>query len=138
MKLENRRKLVQVLLEKSRKSLAGATALSKEGFTEGAISRAYYAAFYLGQTALATKDISRSKHSGVIAAFGEHLTKKGLLPDALQKTLLSLYQSRITSDYGVDDVPSSDDTREALEAARRFTKSLETYLQEWLARSPEE
>lgn len=48
MKLENRRKLVQVLLEKSRKSLA-ATTLSKEGFTEAAISRAYYAAFYLAQ-----------------------------------------------------------------------------------------
>lgn len=49
MKLENRRKLVQVLLEKSRKSLAAATTLSKEGFTEAAISRAYYAAFYLAQ-----------------------------------------------------------------------------------------
>ena len=74
----------------------------------------------------------------MIAAFGEHLTKKGLLPELLQKTLLNLYQSRITSDYGVDDVPSSDDSREALEAARRFTKSVETYLQEWLAKSPEE
>ena len=80
MKLENRRKLVQVLVEKSRKSLAAAASLSKEGFSEAAISRAYYAAFYLAQAALATKDISRSKHSGVIAALGEHLTKKGPLP----------------------------------------------------------
>ena len=76
MKLENRRKLVQVLLAKSRKSLAAATVLARDGFTEAAISRAYYAAFYLAQAALATKDISRSKHSGVIAAFGEHLTKR--------------------------------------------------------------
>ena len=138
MKLENRRKLVQVLLEKSRKSLAGATALSKEGLTEGAISRAYYAVFYLAQAALAAKDISRSKHSGVIAAFGEHLTKKGVLPEDLHKAFLHLYDSRITSDYGVEDAPSPDETKEALEAARKFTKSLETYLQEWLARSPEE
>jgi uncharacterized protein (UPF0332 family) len=75
LKLENRRKLVQVLVEKSRKSLAAAASLSKEGFSEAAISRAYYAAFYLAQAALATKDISRSKHSGVIAALGEHLTR---------------------------------------------------------------
>ena len=77
MKLENRRKLVRILLEKSRKSLEAASALLKNGFLESAVSRAYYATFYLAQAALATKDISRSKHSGVIAAFGENLTKKG-------------------------------------------------------------
>lgn len=85
MRLENRRKLVQVLLEKSQKSVAAATALAKDGFTEAAISRAYYAAFYLAQAALATKDISRSKHSGVIAAFGERFAKRGLLPETLHK-----------------------------------------------------
>lgn len=138
MKLENRRKLVQVLLEKSRKSLAAASLLAKDGFTEAAISRAYYAAFYLAQAALATKDISRSKHSGVIAAFGEHLTKKGLLPEAIHKTFLTLYESRVTSDYSVEAVASSDETKEALEAAVKFTKSVENYLQGWLAKSLEE
>ncbi len=98
MKLENRRKLVQVLLQKSQKSLAAASLLAKDGFSEAAISRAYYAVFYLAQAALATKDISRSKHSGVIAAFGEHLTKKRLLPETLHKTFVSLYESRVTSD----------------------------------------
>lgn len=80
MKVENRQKLVRLLLDKSRKSLDAATTLLKNGFTESAISRAYYATFYLAQAALATKDISRTKHSGVIAAFGEHRTKRGLLP----------------------------------------------------------
>jgi uncharacterized protein (UPF0332 family) len=138
LKLENRRKLVQVLLEKSRKSLAAAISLAREDFTEAAISRAYYAAFYLAQAALATKDISRSKHSGVIAAFGEHLTKKGLLAEELHKTFLKLYEKRITSDYSVEAVPSSDETREALEAAKKFAKSVATYLREWLAKSLEE
>jgi uncharacterized protein (UPF0332 family) len=80
LRLGNRRKLVQLLVEKSRKSVAAATVLANGGFTEAAVSRAYYAAFYLAQAALATKDISRSKHSGVIAAFGEHLTKKAFCP----------------------------------------------------------
>jgi uncharacterized protein (UPF0332 family) len=133
LKLENRRKLVRILLEKSRKSLAAATLLSRDGFTEAAISRAYYAAFYLAQAALATKDISRSKHSGVIAAFGEHLTKKKLLPESLHKTFVSLYENRVTSDYTVEAAPSSGETREILEAARQFTESVETYLEEWLA-----
>jgi uncharacterized protein (UPF0332 family) len=42
LKLENRRKLVQALLEKSQKGVAAATALAREGFAEAAISRAYY------------------------------------------------------------------------------------------------
>jgi uncharacterized protein (UPF0332 family) len=138
LKLENRRKLVRILLEKSRKSLAAATLLSRDGFTEAAISRAYYAAFYLAQAALATKDISRSKHSGVIAAFGEHLTKKKLLPESLHKTFVSLYENRVTSDYTVEAAPSSGETREILEAARQFTESVETYLEEWLANPLEE
>jgi uncharacterized protein (UPF0332 family) len=105
LKLENRRKLVQILLEKSRKSLDAATTLAGAEFNDAAISRAYYAAFYVAQAALATKDISRSKHSGVIAAFGEHLTKKRLLPEALHKTLLALYESRVKSDYSVKMFP---------------------------------
>jgi len=132
LKLENRRKLVQVLLEKSRKSLAAATLLSKDGFTEAAISRAYYAAFYLAQAALATKDISRSKHSGVIAAFGEHLTKKGFLPATLHKTFLDLYEKRIVSDYTAGAVPSAEEAKDALDAAREFTNAVEIYLREWL------
>jgi uncharacterized protein (UPF0332 family) len=82
LKLENRRKLVQALIKKSQTSIAAAIPLSKDGSTEAAISWAYYAAFYLAQAALATKDISRSKHSGVIAAFGCFLTKKSALPAA--------------------------------------------------------
>lgn len=45
MKLENRQKLVQALIKKSQTSLGAAIALSEDGFTEAAISRAYYAAF---------------------------------------------------------------------------------------------
>jgi uncharacterized protein (UPF0332 family) len=43
-----------------------------DGFCESAVNRAYYAIFYAANALLATKGISRSKHSGVIAAFREH------------------------------------------------------------------
>ncbi len=132
MKIENRQKLVRILLEKSRKSLEAASSLLKEGFTESAISRAYYAAFYLAQATLATKDISRSKHSGVISAFGQNLTKKSILPESLHKILLNLYELRVTSDYSVEDVPSLEDAEEALEAGKEFSKAVESYLQNWL------
>jgi len=57
------------------------------------------------------------------------------LPEALHKTLLNLFESRVTSDYSVEAALSSDEVDEALEAAKDFTESVETYLQEWLAKS---
>lgn len=135
MKIENRQKLVRILLGKSRKSLEASAALLRDGFSESAISRAYYASFYLAQAALATKDISRSKHSGVIAAFGENLTKKSLLPENLHKVLLNLYELRVTSDYSVEDVPSIDEAEEALKTAKEFAKAVESYLRNWLKES---
>jgi len=47
LKIENRKKLVRVSLKKSRKSLEAAATLLRDGFSESAVSRAYYAAFYL-------------------------------------------------------------------------------------------
>jgi len=44
-----------------------------------AVSRAYYAMFYATSALLASKGISRSKHSGVCSAFGEHFVKTGLI-----------------------------------------------------------
>ena len=132
MKVENRQKLVRLLLEKSRTSLDAANTLARDGFPESAISRAYYAAFYLAQAALATKDISRSKHSGVLAAFGEHLTKKSILPDTLHKILLTLYDLRVTSDYSVEKVPSLDEANQAIASAKEFASATESYLTNWL------
>ena len=130
-------RIAESLSESCSKNLERASLLSRDGFTEAAISRGYYAAFYLAQAALATKDISRSKHSGVIAAFGEHLTKKGFLPATLHKTFLDLYEKRITSDYSAEAVSSPDETNEALDAAAEFTNAVEIYLRKWLKQSPE-
>ena len=68
----------------------------------------------------------------MIAAFGEHLTKKNLLPESLHRTLLNLYESRVTSDYNVEASPSPEEAKETVEAAAEFTKTIETYLRHWL------
>jgi uncharacterized protein (UPF0332 family) len=136
LKAQNRQKLVGVLLEKARKSLDAATTLLGAGLAEAAISRAYYSSFYLAQAALATQDISRSKHSGVIAAFGEHLTKKALLPEDLHRILLELYEFRVTSDYSVEEVPSLEQAEKAINAAKRFSNEIEVYLRKWLSENP--
>jgi uncharacterized protein (UPF0332 family) len=67
--VQNRLTFIAKLQRKSEKSFKEAKLLFEQGFYEGSISRAYYSMFYLGKAVLATKDLSRQKHSAVIAAF---------------------------------------------------------------------
>jgi uncharacterized protein (UPF0332 family) len=128
LKIENRQKLVRVSLKKSRKSLEAAAALLRDGFSESAVSRAYYAAFYLAQAALATKDISRNKHSGVIAAFGESLTKTSILPENLHKLLINLYNS--------ESLPTTAlKTSLLLKRPRRLSKQPRSLQRQWRSTS---
>jgi uncharacterized protein (UPF0332 family) len=69
------------LLRKARKSLRGAHVLAdQECLYDFSVSRAYYAMFYVAQALLLSEGLAYSKHSGVIAAFGEHFAKTGRVP----------------------------------------------------------
>jgi uncharacterized protein (UPF0332 family) len=54
------------------KSIKGARILFEEGLYGFAVSRAYYAMFYLVTAVLLTKDLNFSKHKAVVATFGQH------------------------------------------------------------------
>jgi len=58
----NRREIDE-LLEKARRSLAATERLLADGDSDFAVSRAYYAMFYVARALLLTRDIRRSKHS---------------------------------------------------------------------------
>jgi uncharacterized protein (UPF0332 family) len=61
----------QGLLTKARRSLAAARRLAADGDLDFAVSRAYYAMFYIAQAFLLGRGLRFSKHSAVIAAFGQ-------------------------------------------------------------------
>lgn len=70
---------VRLYLERARVDLLAAESNIQQGFHSVAISRAYYAMFYAASALLASKGLSRSKHSGVHSAFGEQFVKAGLI-----------------------------------------------------------
>jgi len=59
--------------------LAAAQDNLRLGHLRAAVSRAYYAMFYAVTAVLGSRGLWRSKHQGIIAAFGEHLVKPGLV-----------------------------------------------------------
>jgi len=67
---ENTRIIIGIRLEKARQDLEAVRQLTDSAMYRIAISRAYYAIFGITTAVLLTKDIDRSKHSGVQAAFG--------------------------------------------------------------------
>lgn len=65
------------LLQKAQKSLRAARLLADQGFYDFAVSRAYYAMFYIAEAFLLGEGLAFSKHSAVISAFGERFAKSG-------------------------------------------------------------
>jgi uncharacterized protein (UPF0332 family) len=59
------------LLTKAKESLKAAELLFDGGFYDFSASRSYYTMFYTTEAVLLSKNLSFSKHSAVIAAFGK-------------------------------------------------------------------
>jgi uncharacterized protein (UPF0332 family) len=88
------------LLVQAQESLAAARLLHQSGYHGFAAVRAYYAMFYIAEAFLLGKGLAFSKHSGVIAAFGEHLSKTGVVPKGFHRYLIRGMQVRHAGDYG--------------------------------------
>jgi uncharacterized protein (UPF0332 family) len=87
------------LLRKAGDSLNAAKLMQQNGYYDFAASRAYYAMFYLAEAFLLEYSLAFSKHSAVIAAFGERFTKTGLVPAELHRYLRDGQDSRNVGDY---------------------------------------
>ncbi len=67
----------KALVSKAWESLQAARLLSDQGFFNFAVSRSYYAMFYVAEAFLLGEGLSFSKHSAVISGFGKHFIKTG-------------------------------------------------------------
>lgn len=114
-------------LHRAHEELAAARHLTAGGFAAQAISRAYYAAFYAAEAALQQLDETRSKHSGVIAAFGQLLVRTGEIESEAGKLLRSLFDRRSGADSGSVDPPSPSDADQAIDDAERVVRSVENW-----------
>ena len=73
------------LLDKAQESLAAARLLPQANYYGFAASRAYYRMFYAAEAALLALGLTFSKRSAVVAAFGQQLANKGLVPRHLHR-----------------------------------------------------
>lgn len=114
---------IRGLLVKARRSIKAAERLLLDGDYDFAISRPYYGMFYVAQALLLTRELRRSKHSGVIAAFQEHFVKPGDVPAHFFHLLRDGFEDRAEGDYGFSEI-NRDQAEAGIEAARQFVTEL--------------
>ena len=118
---------VRDLLERGRVEIRAARSLSENGFHSQSISNAYYAAFFSAEGALLALGETRSKHSGVISAFGQFVIKGGGLDPNIGLSLRRLFQLRNEAVYDGAAV-DADRARSSIVEAESFVAAVEAWL----------
>ena len=132
--ISNKRYQIQMYLAHAHQALDSATASIENDFYATAINRSYYAIFYAASGLLLTEDISRSKHSGVVAAFRQHFVKPGLIETEYSDIYGDVMEARVDGDYDMTFDADLTTAAERLIDARRFVERVIRHLQEseWL------
>ena len=108
------------LLNKAQKSLDASQELMEKGFYDFAISRAYYAMFYVAEALLDQEGLSFSSHAAVIGAFGKHLARTGKVPVELHRQLIDAQSLRTSADYDSFLELSQIDAETVIQQAQGF------------------
>lgn len=127
---ESVRAYAHLRLERAREELETAHQNIAQGHFRAAVSRAYYAVFYMASAALFSQSVQRAKHSGVESAFSQHLVKPGYIEPEFSRLYQRARRQREEADYA--DEPEIDVTsaQQTLADAERFVDRLERFLRE--------
>ncbi len=116
------------LLEMATESLAAARLLFVGGHPGFAASRAYYTMFYVAEAILEGEGLAFSKHSAVIAAFGQHFARTGRVPAEFHKSLREALDVRHSGDYGAPHSVPADKAEATIAHAQGFLELAERWI----------
>ncbi len=121
--------LIKYRIGQAAESLEVAEEMAAGGHLKHAVNQAYYSMFYCGLALLASKQLSGSKHIGVIRLFTLHFIKTGLFPVSSGKHLADAFELRQRCDYREFTNVSSEQVRESINNARDFFEKTNRYIE---------
>ncbi len=119
---------MEALLGMADKSIKGARILFEDGLYGFAVSRAYYAMFYLVTAVLLTKNLKLSKHKAVVAAFGQHFIKTNIFDHKFHRYLVAAFEQRQIGDYEPLEEITEETAEITIERAVAFFDVVKEYL----------
>ena len=108
------------LLNKAQESLNAAKLLKNNDYFDYAVSRAYYAMFYIAEAYLEGENQQFSSHAAVISSFGKNFAKLGTVPQEFHRFLIDAQALRQTSDYGKFQTISEQQANQQIQNAEEF------------------
>ena len=111
-------------LQRARRYLDTAALVLNDGDFESAVSRAYYAMFYVARALLEQKDITPKTHSGLRNQFGLHFIKTGDLPERFAAMLNNAEDLRNLAEYAEERIITREDAEITLREAQEFVAFL--------------
>lgn len=129
MNEETKKQYISMRIQQAEDALADAKVLFdvRESWT-GTINRAYYAVFYAATAVLAKRDLSSSRHTGIVSMFGGEFVKKGLVSPDLGRILHRLFELRQRSDYHSPAEPTRESAGECIREAEKFIEEIKVFL----------
>lgn len=125
---EHVRAYARIRLERAREELETARQNIEQGHYRAAVSRAYYAIFYMASAALFTKSVIRSKHSAVEAAFSQYLVKSGDIEPQFSRLYQATRRQREEADYATELNIDESVALQIVSDAETFVNRLEQFL----------
>jgi uncharacterized protein (UPF0332 family) len=126
---EHIRAYANLRLTRAREELETARLNLSHKHFRAAVSRAYYAVFYMASAALFSRSIQRSKHSAVEAAFSEFLIKPGDIEPEFGRLYQRSRRQREEADYADEpDIIDELTAQQTIEDATRFVDRIEQYM----------
>ena len=122
---EGQRDLIRYKLQRASETLEEARIMYETDHLYGASNRIYYACFYAVTALLVTKDLSSSKHSGVVSLFNRHFVKPGLISVEVGKFYSRMFDNRLESDYGELVQIEPQDIKDQLAGAKDLIRTIE-------------
>lgn len=107
------------LLQKAGRSFNAAERVLEE-HADFAASRAYYGCFYVAQALLLSRDLVFARHGQVIAQYGLHFAKTGLLDARFHSLLIQAFNLRQSADYAADAAIEPQEVVELIRNGREF------------------
>jgi len=108
------------LLLRAEEGLRAAKLLLAHAFLDSAASEAYYVMFYTAEAFLEGDGLKFSKHTAVIAKFGETFVKTGRVPAESHRWLIDAERLRCAGDYGKFHVVTTEQAGEVIAQAGKF------------------
>lgn len=102
--------------------------LLRENLFNGAISRAYYAAYHWASALLASKGLEPKTHRGKIQMLSFHFVRTGLLSEEAVGHLSRLADFRELGDYSATVAFGEQDAQDAIRRAEAFIEACRPHL----------